>query len=128
MSSLEKKPSILLVDDDGEIRTYIRTALEQAGFEISEAPNGKDAMNVFRRAPCEAVLTDILMPEGEGIRLILDLKRESPATAIIVMTGGSGTTDYSFIAKGFGVRYVLFKPFSVEKLVMTVRAALAGKN
>jgi DNA-binding NtrC family response regulator len=119
--------SVLVVDDQADLRTFLRIAVEQAGYEIQEVCNGKEAMDVIRQTPCDAVLTDIVMPEGEGIQLLLDLKKEFPATPVIVMTGGSGTKDYSYIAMGLGARHILHKPFSVDELVMTVHAALAGE-
>ncbi len=119
--------SILVVDDQADLRTFLRIALEQAGYEVREVRNGKEAMDVIRQTPCDAVLTDIVMPEGEGMELLLDLRKEFPVTPVIVMTGGSGAKDYSFIAKGLGVRHILHKPLSVDELVMTVHAALAGE-
>lgn len=126
--SLKTKQSILVVDDHTEIRTFLRIALEQAGYKIREACNGKEAMEVIRDAACDAVLTDILMPDGDGTQLLMDLQKQSPDTAIIVMTGGSGARDDSLIVKGLGARYILSKPFSNDELVMTIRAALAEKK
>ena len=120
--------SILVVDDHAEIRTFLRMALEQAGYEIQEASNGKDAIEMLRSTPCDLVLTDMVMPDGEGAQLLLDLKKEFPRTSIIVMTGGSGTKDYGFIAKGFGAHYVLYKPFSNDELIMTVQTAFSTRK
>ncbi len=122
------KQSVLAVDDHGDIRTFLRMALEQAGYEIREACNGKDALEVIRDAPCDAILTDILMPDGDGTQLLMDVQQHAPDAAVIVMTGGSGTQDYGFIARGLGVRYVLSKPFSIDELLMTIRAALAARE
>ncbi len=71
---------MLVVDDHSEICTFLRIALEQAGYEIQEAHNEKDVMERLRITPCDLVLTDMVMPDGKGTQLCLDLTKEFPDT------------------------------------------------
>ena len=116
--------SILLVEDDSDVRTLLRHALEMAGHEVTEAWNGRDGLEQYARVRCEVVVTDILMPEMDGLALIRELKRRDPGVRFIAITGGVGVLDFLDDAETLGAQRSLRKPFSMNDLVNAVREAL----
>ena len=109
--------SILIVDDDEQLRTLLRRALEEAGYLVSEAPNGQDGLRQFRQTPTALVITDLLMPDMDGLEVTMALRRESPTVKIIVITGGSGRRDYLDIAKRLGAHRTMTKPVAIADLL-----------
>ena len=79
---------ILVVDDEDEIRMMLRQILEMEGYEVSDAANGRMAVNLFRNDPTDLIITDIIMPEKDGIETITELRRDYPDVKIIAITGG----------------------------------------
>ena len=69
-------PSILIVDDEDQVRQLIRHTLEQAGYHVKEACNGKEALQQYRLAPANLVIMDILMPDQDGLETTATLRRE----------------------------------------------------
>lgn len=116
---------VLLVDDEEAIRTLLRTALESVGLEVSEATNGRDGLALYRQQPADLVITDIGMPEGNGLDLILELTREYFGVKVIAMSGEQETRHLN-AAKLLGARQTLQKPFSLDKLLRTVLSELAN--
>jgi DNA-binding NtrC family response regulator len=116
--------SILLVEDDSDVRTLLRHALEMAGHAVTEAWNGRDGVEQHTRVRCEVVVTDILMPEMDGLALIRELKRRDPGVRFIAITGGVGVLDFLDDAETLGAQRSLRKPFSMNDLVNAVREAL----
>lgn len=114
---------ILVVDDDEALRQVLTASLVKLGHEVVEASNGREAMQLCAIQPPEIVLTDILMPEQEGLETIGRLRRLHPAVKIIGMSGGGRASgiDYLKIAKQMGAGAVLPKPFGTDALA----AALA---
>lgn len=120
---------VLIVDDDFDFASLIRLALKSCGYEVSIALNGARALAAQRANPADVVLTDIFMPEMDGIETIVALRKEFPATGIIAMTAGSrvGHVDYLRVARTLGADQCLKKPFEVDELLAAVReAAVAG--
>ncbi|GIV77540.1 response regulator [Litorilinea aerophila] len=117
---------ILVIDDESEVRAVVQELLESVGYEVEGAPNGKVGLQLFRKKPADLIIADILMPEQDGLETILTLLRERPDTKIVAMSGGGryGLMDYLEIARRFGVRHTIRKPFTLEELVETVQAAL----
>lgn len=113
---------ILVIDDDDAIRLSLKLALEDADHLVDEAADGEEGMNRFRMRPADLVITDIFMPEKEGLETIDEIKRNYPKTKIIAISGGGsiGPEDYLEIAKRVGADCSLFKPFDVQHLVATV--------
>jgi YesN/AraC family two-component response regulator len=109
---------ILLVDDDDPLRNILRVTLEKMGHHVVEARNGKEAFQLCQAEPPDIVLTDIVMPEKEGIELIGTLRRFHPDVKIIVMSGGGrgSASDYLKIARHMGATVTLSKPFSNEAI------------
>lgn len=116
--------TILLVEDDGTERALIRSALEAAGYQVQEASNGTEALRQYRLAPTGLVITDILMPEKDGLETIWALTREFPDVPIIAMNENDETLDYLRLARFFGADRVLRKPFLMNELLKMVREEL----
>ncbi len=120
-------PSILIVDDEEQIRQLIRTTFEEAGYRVAEASNGKEALAQYRIAPTDLVVTDILMPDQDGLECISTLRRESPNVKIIAITGGSdiiGVLGFLDVAKMLGAHRTLQKPFEMKALLDAADSAL----
>lgn len=119
--------SVLVVDDQDEVRQLIRETLEQAGYEVEEARDGKEGLERYRARSTDLVIMDILMPEQDGLEAIMTLHREFPDTRVIAMTGGSdtiGVLNFLDVAKMFGARRTLQKPFELKVLLDAVAAEL----
>ena len=116
--------SILLVEDDSDVRTLLRHALEMAGHVVTEAWNGRDGLEQYTRIPCEVVVTDILMPVMDGLAFIRELKRQDAGVRIIAITGGVGVLDFLDDAGIIGAQRTLRKPFYMNELVNAVREVL----
>lgn len=121
-----ERAEILVIDDDPGIRSILRRALETAGCVVHEAGDGAAGLKRFRRGGIDLVITDIIMPEREGVETIMALRKESPATPIIAMSGGGGGgADYLELAIKLGARLAIPKPFSLAEMVETVTEVLA---
>lgn len=120
-------PSVLVVDDQDQVRQLIRETLEQAGYEVEEARDGKEGLERYRMKAVDLVITDILMPGQDGLEGIMALRREFPDSRVIAMTGGSESVDLgnvSDIAKMLGARRTLQKPFDLKVLLDTVASEM----
>ena len=122
-----RMPSILVVDDEDQIRQLIRETLEQAGYHVAEARDGREALRQYRLAPADVIIMDILMPEQDGLETTATLRREFPNVKVIAITGGSdmiGILNFLDVAKMLGAHRVLQKPFEMKALLDTVQAEL----
>jgi two-component system, chemotaxis family, chemotaxis protein CheY len=120
-------PSVLVVDDEDQLRQLIREVLEQAGYQVTEARDGKEAVQQYRLAPADVVILDILMPEEDGLETTSTLRREFPNVKIIAITGSSemiGILSFLDVAKMLGAHRALQKPFEMQTLLDTVQAEL----
>jgi YesN/AraC family two-component response regulator len=117
---------ILIIEDDDLVRGVLREVLELAGYEVMEASNGKEGINLYRKTPADMIITDIVMPGKDGIETIMDLKIEFPGVKIIAISGGGrfGPDTYLEIADGFGADYILSKPIKREELIKTIKELL----
>ena len=120
--------SILLVDDDEQLRTMLGEVLRRAGYEVQAACDGTEAIRLYRSHPTDLIITDLIMPEKEGLEMIRELRRDSPQVRIIAMSGGgrSGTTNCLKVAKALGAQQVLDKPFSHQEILQAIREVLAA--
>ena len=118
---------ILVIDDDNDFRTILCATLEDAGHEVSEAQDGREGLDCFRSNPVDLVMTDLIMPEPEGVETILKLRQENPEIRIIAMSGGgrSDATEFLNYADKFGATGRLQKPFSRDHLLVTIDKVLA---
>lgn len=119
---------ILLIDDDDALRTMLRLTLIHFGHTVIEARNGREGLALFPHAEADLVITDIVMPEVEGIEVLMTLRKIKPLVKIIAISGGGrgNATDYLRIALKIGAAKVLTKPFSNEALVSAVEELLSG--
>ena len=115
-------PHILVIDDDELIRRLVNHALTRAGYEVMEASNGRKGLAAFKAAPAELVITDLIMPDMEGLEAIQELRRRSPGLKIIAMSGGGvgWSVDYLKMAEKFGASRILSKPFALGTLCAMV--------
>lgn len=106
---------ILLVEDDYDLRSMLKSSLEKGKNLIIEASNGREALNKFKSSLIDLVITDLVMPEQDGIGLIMELKKIKPDIKIIAISGGgkAGPSNYLSIAETLGANAIFSKPFSV---------------
>ena len=81
-------PRLLIIDDERLARLTLRKILERAGHEVMEASTGNEGLAMFRAKPCDLVITDIIMPDKEGIETIIELKRDFPGVRVIAISHG----------------------------------------
>jgi len=112
--------SILLIDDTEAVRGLFRTVLEQAGYTISEATTGREGIRLFNEAPTDAVVTDMHMPDGNGLEVINELRAKHAHLKILAVSGTEQQDGMLRVAKVLGVDGILLKPFGVEDLLTAV--------
>jgi CheY-like chemotaxis protein len=117
---------ILLIDDDDSVRTMLRLTLTEFGHTVTEARNGKEGLDKFADSHADLVITDIVMPEKEGIEVIVELRNRQPELRIMAISGGGriDSQDYLSIARFSGASKVLAKPFSSEELMSAIAELL----
>ncbi len=117
---------ILVVDDDDLIRDLIYEILEPNGFQVILADNGNKALAILDSEEVDLIITDIIMPDKEGIETIIDIKKKLPKAKIIAMSGGGqlDANSYLNIAKRLGVKATISKPFDPAKLLQTIQQVL----
>ena len=114
---------ILIIDDDIQFRSMLRQVLEREGYKVVDASDGKRGMRLFRQEQPDLVITDLIMPEKEGIETIIDLRRDFPEVKIIAVSGGGriGPENYLHMAKDLGAQYTFAKPFDRKEILRAVR-------
>jgi two-component system chemotaxis response regulator CheY len=119
---------ILVIDDEEPIRRLLTRALALEGHEVLEASDGREALRLHRAGPADLVITDILMPEQDGLEVIMTLRREAPGIKIIAMSGGGRfkQTEALHMAEPLGAFATLRKPFALDAMLETVNLALAA--
>jgi two-component system, response regulator, stage 0 sporulation protein F len=117
--------TILVADDERAIRSLLRRILEAEGHQVIEAGNGREAVDLYRRAPADLVILDILMPEEDGMETTWQLTREFTGANIIAMTGGRGDSNFLDVVKLLGAHRTMEKPFQIEDMLQAVREELA---
>ena len=119
---------ILLVDDDENLLSGLRVTLERRGHQILEARNGREAVALYREKEVDLIITDVLMPEKDGLEVIMELKREFPDVKIIAMSGGYTRGPQSKLtlesAKHLGAMEILEKPFQPDQLDAAINQVL----
>jgi DNA-binding response OmpR family regulator len=118
--------AILLVDDNDLFAGMVAKMLERAGFEVIHASNGEVALRLYDPERVALVLTDLVMPDMEGIELIMALRRRHPGVRIIAMSGGllNRSEGYLNLAQQLGADCTLGKPFTNEQLLSAVHGVL----
>ncbi len=116
-------PTVLVVDDEGEIRTSLRGVLNDEGLRVIEAEDGRRALDLVRQERPELVLLDVWMPEIDGIELLRHLQEE-PDQPQVIMISGHGNIETAVQATKLGAFDFIEKPFSIEALLHVVNRAL----
>lgn len=118
--------SILIIDDEAPIRSMLRLILERAGYNVIEAPDGIEGIRRYRQQPADLIITDLIMPNKDGIGMIIELKKEFPEVKIIAMSGGGLNRPDGYLkgARKLGACHTLSKPIDREELLRVVKDAL----
>jgi len=119
--------NILVIDDDPELRRTMRRILERGGHSVREAEHGLAGLQMVEAERPDLVVTDLLMPEKEGIETIVELRERFPDIGIVAVSGAGGTDEGGPLvdAELFGADATLPKPFSVDTFLETIEAVLA---
>ncbi|NQU49874.1 MAG: response regulator [Planctomycetes bacterium] len=119
-------PTILVVDDDPEIRSTLKKLLELSGHSIFTASSGVEAQQCLAKEDVDLMITDIVMPDQDGLENMKASKLLKPDLPIVAMSGGGRlkTENYLRLAKAFGATAVLEKPFDTATLLHTIQQAL----
>ncbi|OFY65132.1 MAG: hypothetical protein A2V64_04450 [Bacteroidetes bacterium RBG_13_43_22] len=119
-------PGILIVEDENDLREMLKVSLTRRKFTVLEAENGKDAIIHFKPAVTDLVITDLIMPEEDGLKVIMRLRELKPSIKIIAISGGgkAGPASYLNLAKALGADAVYSKPFSVNEMIMKIEELL----
>jgi CheY-like chemotaxis protein len=120
-------PGILIVDDEKDLREMLKISLLRRKFTVYEAENGKDAINHFKPSITDLVITDIIMPDEDGLKVIIKLRELKPLIKIIAISGGgkAGPGSYLNLAKALGADAIFSKPFSITDLIAKIEELLA---
>jgi DNA-binding response OmpR family regulator len=120
---------ILIIDDDDDLRLILRKVLERHGYVVEEAPDGVEGVSAFRTRGADLVITDLIMPEKEGIETILELRDVDPSVPILAISGESVPDDPGGVlvdAALLGASATLAKPFELQVLLETIQGLLDG--
>jgi DNA-binding response OmpR family regulator len=122
--------SILLVEDDNQLRTTLNELLTGSGYGVSEASDGRRVCDMHQQQRFDLVITDVVMPDIEGLAVIVELRRVDQNVRIIAMSGSreGRAEEYLRIAQKLGAQLTLIKPFSNQEFLDAVRLALDTKN
>jgi CheY-like chemotaxis protein len=123
-------PGILLVEDDKELREMLKMSLIRSGFTVMEAENGKEAIAHFKPLVTDLVVTDIIMPEEDGLKVVIKLRELKPSIRIIAISGGGkvGPGSYLNLAKALGADAIFPKPFSINDLISKIESLLDNEQ
>ena len=121
---------VLVIDDEPQIRSMLRMMLERAGHEVEEAPDGIEGIRIYRKNPADLIISDLIMPNKDGIGMIIELKKEFPDVKIIDMSGGGLNKPEGYLegAKKLGAQRTLTKPIDRDELLRTVSDTLNEKK
>jgi CheY-like chemotaxis protein len=119
---------VLVIDDNNDFRKLALRWFQDHGIEAEGAANGIQGLELQRARPAEVIVTDIFMPEKEGIETIRDLRREFPEAKIIAVTGYEPLRNYDLfeVARQAGAVKTFMKPFNFKDLVAAVRELSGG--
>ncbi len=115
---------VLVIEDDAEMRRTLEKALQSVGHQVTLAQDGHEGMKSYRAAPTDVVITDLFMPNQDGIETMINLKREFPEAKIVAISGNISASAMLSVAKRLGAIVVLEKPFALDALLAAVDKAL----
>ena len=125
-----RAPKVIVIDDDPAVRSVLVAAFNRVGCETRWAVDGRSGVKLFDAEPAHLVVTDIVMPNQEGIETILQLKRRDRPPRVIAISGGGrlGGQDFLLWAKHLGADAVLPKPFRTSQLIEVARDLLEART
>jgi len=120
---------VLILDDNEDFARMLAMVLEAEGFAVITAANGVQALELMQRGAADVLLTDLFMPEKDGLEIICELRARHPQTRVLAMSGWDSRTgvDYLKVAREIGATHTLRKPFDVADLVEVLRE-LSGRR
>jgi DNA-binding response OmpR family regulator len=123
-------PGVLIVEDDKELREMLKLALLRRNFTVMEAENGKAAIAHFKPLVTDVVVTDLIMPEEDGLKVVIKLRELKPSIKLIAISGGGkvGPGSYLNLAKALGADATYSKPFSISELVLKIEQLLDNEQ
>jgi DNA-binding NtrC family response regulator len=121
---------ILIVDDDPSIRRTLEALLSRAGYEVTQASDGTEAVRLWREHGGDLVITDLHMPEKDGIQTIVELLSHTPGARIIAMSGGGQTKRLDLLGNAtlLGAVLTIEKPFTISEMISLVGRALQSAH
>ncbi len=114
---------ILIMDDDASVRTALKNLLQQEGHEITEAPNALEGAKIYSTSAPDLIITDLLMPERDGVEALLELRSQYPTIKTIVISGDA--PEFLPIVEDLGANRTLSKPFKNQDVLAAVQELLA---
>jgi CheY-like chemotaxis protein len=117
---------ILIIEDNRELREMLKTALLRKDYTVLEAENGKEALIHFKPGVTDLVITDLIMPEEDGLEVIMKIRELKPGIKVIAISGGgkAGPASYLNLAKALGADAIFSKPFSTNDLILKIEEML----
>jgi CheY-like chemotaxis protein len=121
---------IMIVDDDAHIQLALRQIVESVGHRVIEAGNGQDAIDLFAEFRPDLVITDVFMPDTDGIETIRAIRRITPGAKIIAISGGyvGGGWNYLDSVVVLGANLALQKPFTCSQFLSAIDRLLGGRT
>ena len=116
--------TILIIDDEEIVRVLLRSVLKAVGYEVVVAANGRQGLELYRHRPMDLIITDIAMPELNGLDMILELTRQFLRAKVIAISGVEEEKNVFDVAKLLGARRTIQKPFNMPQLLGAVRYKL----
>jgi DNA-binding response OmpR family regulator len=123
-------PGILIVEDDKELREMLKISLIRHKYTVLEAADGKEAITHFKPSITDLVITDLIMPDEDGLKVIMKLREIKPSLKIIAISGGgkAGPGSYLNLAKALGANVIFPKPFSINDLLAKIEQLLINEQ
>ena len=120
---------ILIIDDEADIRTVFQRCLERMGYKVETAADGRQGLRLVATSAPDLVITDLMMPETDGLEVIRTIRKEQPDLPVIAISGGMRVAPVNFlpIAEKFGASRVFEKPVELDRLLAAVRELLGDK-
>lgn len=121
---------VLLIDDEQMVRKIVRKMLERSGHEVTEAENGRLGLEQLKTDRFDLVITDIIMPEMEGVETLMTVREQYPDVKVIAMSGGGRTGNIDFLgaAEKLGASAILHKPFTLGSLTAAIETTFGAQE
>ena len=121
---------VLLIDDEQMVRKIVRKMLERSSHEVTEAENGRLGLEQLKTGAFDLVITDIIMPEMEGVETLMTVREQYPSVKVIAMSGGgrTGNIDFLSAAEKLGASAILHKPFTLGALTTAIEATFGTEK